>query len=311
MMKLPRLVIFGEALTDFIRDDTNRWHSVAGGACWNVARVGARLGAPTGFAGAVSADIFGDELMRKSAEAGLDMRFTQQVDRPPLLAMVVATRPPQYFFVGENSADLAFDPTALPPDWLEAVEIVHFGCLGLVREPLASRLIDIARVVRAAGKRISFDPNFRAPMADPSYRDTLRTMVGLSDYIKVSDEDLTGLFPELDEAAALARIRAWAPQAAVLVTRGAAGMELFAGEETVVQPGFKVTVADTVGCGDACVGSWMASLLTHPEAAAAEHLRFAAACAALVASRAGAYAPTEAEVQALIAASIATASAAQ
>ncbi|WP_269510293.1 carbohydrate kinase family protein [Burkholderia sp. IMCC1007] len=299
-MKLPRLVIFGEALTDFIRDDTNRWRSVAGGACWNVARVGARLGAPTGFAGAVSTDIFGDEIMQKSAEAGLDMRFTQQVDRPPLLAMVVATRPPKYFFIGENSADLAFDPAALPADWLDTVEIVHFGCLGLAREPLASRLIDIALAVRAAGKRISFDPNFRAPMADPAYRDTLRTMIGISDYIKVSDEDLVGLFPEFDEVAALAQIRTWAPQAAVLVTRGAAGMELFAGNETVVQPGFKVEVADTVGCGDACVGSWMASLLTRPEAAPADHLRFAAACAALVASRAGAYAPTAAEVHALI-----------
>ncbi len=299
-MKLPRLVIFGEALTDFIRDDTSRWHSVAGGACWNVARVGARLGAPTGFAGAVSSDIFGDELMQKSAEAGLDMRFTQQVDCPPLLAMVVSTQPPQYFFIGENSADLAFDPTALPPGWLGAVEIVHFGCLGLVREPLASHLIEIALAARAAGKRISFDPNFRAPMADPSYRGTLRTMIGLADYIKVSDEDLVGLFPEFDETAALAQVRAWAPQAAILVTRGAAGMELFSGNETVVQPGFKVTVADTVGCGDACVGSWMASLLMNPEASAADHLRFAAACASLVASRAGAYAPTAAEVQALI-----------
>ncbi|WP_256258925.1 PfkB family carbohydrate kinase, partial [Burkholderia ubonensis] len=53
---LPRLVVFGEALTDFIRDDAQHWHSVAGGSCWNVARVGARLGVPTGFAGTVSRD---------------------------------------------------------------------------------------------------------------------------------------------------------------------------------------------------------------------------------------------------------------
>ncbi|WP_179403661.1 carbohydrate kinase family protein [Burkholderia guangdongensis] len=299
-MNLPRLVIFGEALTDFIRDDANHWHSLAGGSCWNVARVGARLGVPTGFAGTVSRDVFGDELMQQSAEAGLDMRFTRQVDRAPFLAMVVSKQPPQYFFIGENSADLAFDPAALPAGWLDTVEIVHFGSLGVVREPLASRLIDVAKAARAAGKRISFDPNFRAPMADPAYRDTLRTMAGLADYLKVSDEDLTGLFPELDEAAALAQIRAWAPQAAVLVTRGAAGMELLVGDQTVFQPGFEVTVADTVGCGDSCVGSWMASLLMRPDAPAAAHLRFAAACAAVVASRAGAYAPTVAEVNAMI-----------
>lgn len=28
----PRLIVFGEALTDFIRDDAQHWHSVAGGS---------------------------------------------------------------------------------------------------------------------------------------------------------------------------------------------------------------------------------------------------------------------------------------
>lgn len=206
----PRLIVFGEALTDFIRDDAQHWHSVAGGSCWNVARVGARLGVPTAFAGTVSRDTFGDELMRKSADAGLDMRFIQQVDRAPLLAMVVSKQPPHYFFIGENSADLAFDPADLPAGAFDAADIVHVGSLGVVREPLASRLIELAQAARAAGKRISFDPNFRAPMAAPSYRDTLRRLTALAEWIKVSDEDLRGLFPELDEAAALAQLRAWA-----------------------------------------------------------------------------------------------------
>jgi fructokinase len=299
-MNLPRLVIFGEALTDFIRDDEHHWRSLAGGSCWNVARVGARLGIPTGFGGTVSHDVFGQELMRKSDEAGLDMRFITQVERPPFLAMVVSKQPPTYFFIGENSADLAFDPSQLPDGWLDAVEIAHFGSLGVVREPLASRLIETAEAVRAAGKRISFDPNFRGPMADPAYRGTLRQMAGLANYIKVSDEDLAGLFPELDEAAAIEQMRAWAPAAALLITRGASGMELRDGDRTLFQPAFPVNVADTVGCGDACVGSWMASLLMQPQAEPAVHLQFSAACAAIAASKAGAYAPTVAEVTARI-----------
>ena len=59
-------------------------------------------------------------------------------------------------------------------------------------------------------------------------------------------------------------------------------------------------VADTVGCGDASVGGWMASLLTQPEAPVAEHLRYAAACAAVVCGHPGAYAPTAAEVASLL-----------
>ena len=38
---LPRYVVFGEALTDMIRQDDGTWHAHPGGSCWNVARVGA------------------------------------------------------------------------------------------------------------------------------------------------------------------------------------------------------------------------------------------------------------------------------
>ena len=113
-----RYVVFGEALTDFIREEADHWRSVAGGSCWNVARVGARLGIATGFAGAVSSDLFGNEIVRLSREAGLDMRFTQQIHKSPFLAMVVSKHPPEYFFVGDDSADINFDPNRLPVDWL-------------------------------------------------------------------------------------------------------------------------------------------------------------------------------------------------
>jgi fructokinase len=284
---LPKLIVFGEALTDFIREDGQHWRSAPGGSCWNVARVGARLGVPTGFAGTVSHDTFGDELMQQSAQAGLDMRFTRQVERAPFLAMVVSKHPPQYFFIGENSADLAFQAQALPSGWLEAAQIVHFGSLSLARQPLAAHLLDIAQAAHAAGKRISFDPNYRDLMAGPAYRSTLRRMAGLATYIKVSDEDLCGLFPELDEASALAQLREWAPAAAILVTRGAAGMQLFTAREVLFQPALAAQVVDTVGCGDA-----------RPDAPPASHLQFSAACAAVTCAQQGAYAPPPDEVAA-------------
>src|SRR2546427_10935236 len=96
-----RYVVFGEALTDFIREGPDRWRSAAGGSPWNVARVGARLGLATGFAGAGSMDVFGEEVLRLSREAGLGPRFGPQVGRAPALGVVVAKRPPQACLVGE------------------------------------------------------------------------------------------------------------------------------------------------------------------------------------------------------------------
>ncbi len=296
-----RFVVFGEALTDFIREADGSWRDVPGGSCWNVARSAARLGLPTGYAGAVSRDPFGDELLRLTREARLDPRFTQQVDKSPLLAMVFSKHPPQYFFVGDDSADLNFDVGALPAGWLEEAECVHFGCISLVREPHASRLVALAERVHAAGKRICFDPNYRNLMG-PSYRPTLQRLAAIATYVKVSNEDLSGLFPGLSSEVALRELRAMAPRADILLTLGAGGMRLLADGREHHQPALPVTVADTVGAGDATVGGWMASLLQDPDAPASRHLAFAAATAALVCSRSGAYAPTRDEVAAVLAA---------
>ncbi|BCL76753.1 fructokinase [Jeongeupia sp. HS-3] len=301
MSALPRFVVFGEALTDFIRQDDTHWLAQPGGACWNVARVASRLGIPTGYGGALSTDVFGDELARLSAEARLDARFIQRTDAAPLLAMVPSTRPPQYFFVGES--DLAFDPQALPAGWLASAEIVQFGCISLARPPLAERLVEIARQAFAAGKRIAFDPNWREPMNAPHYAETFRTLAALASYIKVSDEDLGQLFPGSNPDQALASLRTLAPHAEILLTRGADGMRWLHGDTVIDQPVFKVQVIDTVGCGDASMGGWMASVLHAPGAPVATHLRHAAAAAALAASHAGAYAATWDEVEALTAAS--------
>jgi fructokinase len=133
----------------------------------------------------------------------------------------------------------------------------------------------------------------------PGYRETLVRMARIADYIKVSSEDLACLFPGAGQAALL-ELRALAPPAAILLTDGAAGMRLFADGRVVVQPAFPVAVADTVGAGDASMGGWMASLLSAPQARLEEHVAFAAATASVVCSHSGAYAPTRAEVEALL-----------
>lgn len=299
MTRPAEFVVFGEALTDFIRQPDGQWRAIPGGACWNVARAASRLGVATGYAGSVSSDVFGQELHALTREAGLDMRFTQQVARAPLLAMVTSTTPPDYFFIGDDSADLHFDPERLPAGWMDEARVLHFGCISLAREPLASRLLQVAQVAAMRGKKIAFDPNWRKLMDNPSYRILLRELLALSHYVKVSDEDLERLFP--GDANAFATLRTLAPRAEILLTLGAQGMTLFKDEQVIEQAAYKVDVIDTVGCGDASMGGWIASRLRQPDAPAQTHLQCAAAGAAIAASKAGAYAATWDEVQALIA----------
>ncbi|WP_273431718.1 carbohydrate kinase [Chitinibacter tainanensis] len=296
---LPRCIAAGEALTDLIRTNGEQWVSKVGGSTWNVARVMASLGLPTAFAGAISTDCFGQDLQAASVAAGLDLRYLQTVAQPPLLAIVHQQHPPQYFFIGENSADLAFNWQALPQGWESATDWLHFGGISLAREPLASHLVEMARHAKLRGVRISYDPNYRVLMG-PSYQATLASMSALADVIKVSDEDLAGLFPGLEMAAALAALRELNPQAMVLFTRGAAGASLISGEQTVSAPAIPVAVVDTVGAGDAAMGGLIYSLLTQPEQPLAQHLHFSLACGAAACAQQGATPPTLAQVQKLL-----------
>lgn len=296
-MPLPRVVVFGEALTDIVQTTPGHWRSYPGGAPWNVARTLSKLGIPGAFAGAISQAALGDEIAEQSVAAGLDMRFIQRVSADPLVAIVASSAPPTYFFAG--TADLHFDMAQLPTGWLEQVEICHFSCISLAREPLAATLVQAAQRAKAAGKIISYDPNWRNLMTEQYREHTFPTLARLADTIKLSDEDLKHLYPGQDEGQALKALRDLNPQAQILFTRGADGLRLYTPGATYEQAAFEVPVADTVGAGDASMAGWLGSGLlgiTEPQA----RLAFAAACASVSCSHPGAYSPTREEVEALI-----------
>lgn len=296
-MTMPAVVVFGEALTDIVQGEPGQWRSYPGGAPWNVARALSRLGVSSAFAGAVSSDSLGEELHRQTEAAGLDMRFIQRVDADPLVAIVPSSHPPRYFFAGD--ADLHFDPSQLPAAWLDDAQLCHFSCISLARQPLGDRLVEIARHASQAGKQISYDPNWRNLMGQHYREHTFPALVALASTVKLSDEDLRHIYPGATEAQALDELHALNPGADILFTRGEHGMVLHTQGTTFEQAAIAVKVIDTVGAGDASMAGWLASGLLGIEAPQ-QRLRFAAACASVSCSHAGAHAPSLAEVQALL-----------
>jgi len=291
MRDAPLMLCAGEALTDLIDQGDERWVSRVGGSVWNVARALAALGEPTAFAGAVSRDRFGDALWSASQAVGLDTRLMQRVASSPLLAIVERGEPPSYFFVGEDSADLHFDADALPQGWSGALRWAHFGGISLARQPLAGRLVDLAERLKAQGVAISYDPNFRNLM-DAGYTPTLRRMGALADLIKVSDDDLRGLFPGLGIDEALSQLRALNPQALCLLTRAGEGASLFRWDERADARAPRVDVVDTVGAGDASAAGLLHSLNRHAGRSLQAHLHAALAAGSAACLQAGATPPS-------------------
>jgi fructokinase len=288
----------GEALTDLIHQGNEQWVSRVGGSVWNVARALAALGERTAFAGAISQDRFGDALWAASAAVGLDLRLLQRVDRAPLLAVVEQGEPPRYFFIGDDSADLHFDPAALPAGWSSALRWAHFGGISLAREPLAGRLVALAEQLKAQGVAISYDPNYRNLMNE-RYSPILQRMAALADVIKVSDDDLRGLFPGLALDAALQQLRDCNPSAYCLLTRGSEGASLFHGGQRCDARAPQLQVVDTVGAGDASVAGLLHSLSRHPERTLQSHLHAALAAGSAACLQSGANPPPPAAMNQL------------
>ncbi|AKH16309.1 carbohydrate kinase family protein [Deinococcus soli (ex Cha et al. 2016)] len=293
---LPLIVSAGEALTDLVTAGGNAWHAHPGGAGWNVARACASLGVPSAFAGAVGQDNFGDDLRRASQDAGLDLRFLQRVPAPTLLAVVYSANPPAYRFLGENSADLHFDPTLLPDGWLRAARWLHVGGISLSRWPLADTLLGLIESARAAGVRISFDPNARITHRHPDYPAVFEQVARRADLMKFSDEDLAFFFPGQSEDDVMRRLRGLNAKAPIVITRGAQGASLYHSAGRADLPAAPVQVVDTVGAGDALCAGLLVSATEHAGALWSEHLRVGLRAAAAACAHAGAYAPTRADL---------------
>ena len=82
---------------------------------------------------------------------------------------------------------------------------------------------------KQAGIAVSLDPNVRAGLiADPdSYRARLARMMQLADIIKLSDEDLTWIYPDQSEQDALAQLVKDSGASVLVLTRGENGASLF------------------------------------------------------------------------------------
>ncbi len=156
----------------------------------------------------------------------------------------------------------------------------------------------MAESLKAQGVTISYDPNYRQGM-DNRYDDTLERMARLADVIKVSDEDLCGLFRSPSPHVGLGQLAAWNPQAKLLCTHGAQGATLYQGTQEWSARALAVEVVDTVGTGDAAMAGFIhACLHQEPEET---QLRCAVAAGAAACLQAGARAPSLAEMRALAA----------
>ncbi|MDB6051872.1 MAG: fructokinase [Pseudomonas sp.] len=300
-------LVCGEALFDFFSQPEGGNHSnrvdfqaVAGGSPFNVAVGLSRLGIDSALFAGLSSDYLGHRLRTVLKDEGVRPDYLVDFEAPTTLAMVAVgdDGSPQYSFRGEGCADRQLRLEHLPV-LDEQVRGLHIGSFSLVVRPIADTLLALVR--RESSQRlISLDPNIRLnPEPDiQRWREQISAFAEHAHLIKVSDEDLSLLYPDLDPQTVA---EGWLNQRCQLVflTRGAQGVSVFTRQHgTWSVPAREVITADTVGAGDTFQAALITYLTEHQldspsglEALSREHItemmQFAVAAAALTCTKVG------------------------
>ncbi|MEU3274740.1 carbohydrate kinase [Saccharomonospora sp. NPDC006951] len=301
------IVSGGEALVDLVPVASTVDHLAPrlGGGPYNVALTAARLGVPAAFLSRISTDAFGDALIGRLRDSGVDLSLVQRGQEPTTLAVVSLDEhnAARYSFYTQGTADrLVVDPGPLPAE----VTILSLGTLGMVLEPGATAYETVLRRESGRGVLTALDPNIRADMISDAaeYRKRFLSWLPCVDLLKVSLEDAEWLADGGDVLSSAAEWLEAGPDAVVL-TKGGEGLSVVTSAgEIVATPTVPVDVIDTIGAGDTVQGALLAwldqrgvtDLTALGETDWSQALGHAAAAAAITVSRRGAEPPTAEEL---------------
>jgi fructokinase len=306
------LVSCGDALIDFVptrkAEGREAVMPAVGGSCLNVAIGMARLGAPTGFVGGISTDMFGRMIADHAAASNVELGLATRSDHQTTLAFVrIVAGESHYAFYDSETAtrSWAYRRGSIPFDKVEAL---HVGSTTLVNDRGAAEtkaLIADAQI----SSTISFDPNCRPNLVKdkPAYLARMAEFAGHADLIKMSDVDFAYLFGEEPYQQRASALLGQGTSLVVITcgNNGAMAWHAKAGHVEVTAP--KVEVADTIGAGDSFQAALLFALhkqgrLARPQLKdiSADELRralsFAAQCAGLTCTRPGADPPWSHEI---------------
>jgi ribokinase len=274
----PDLVLRGDVVPRF--GQVEQWLTAAdlvlAGSAGIVAAGAARLGLRTAIAAHVGCDLFGDVVLSRLTERGVDVSLVAREPALPTGLSVILSSPEDRSILTLPGAISRQRADEVPDEVLARVRHLHVAGFFLVPE-LAQGTAELFRRARAAGVSTSLDTNW-----DPANR-----WAGVDDVLPHTDvflpnatelRALTG-HDDLDRAAAA--VRALGPVLAVKA--GADGALGWDAAGAYRAPAAAVDVVDTTGAGDSFVAGFLAARLAgHPFATCLSW----AACAGSLSTRA-------------------------
>lgn len=279
--KKPYILCFGEVLWDIFPEG-----SKAGGAPFNVAynvhkmRVDVQVLSKTGN------DDRGKKLREQIRNWGISTQLIQ-VDENHPTSTVIAKIDEHNEATYEIINDVAWDHIEYFPEYNELVsnaEAFVFGSLSSRNETTRNTLL---KLLDQAKLKI-FDVNLRPPFIDV---ELIKTLLYKADVVKINKSELQQILELTEEQYsteedAVKTIQRHFAVDEIVLTKGSEGARYFVGDKSYTIPAVPITVADTVGSGDAFLSGFIAKRIFNeiPE----EILKNAVSLGAFITSKYGA-----------------------
>ena len=258
-------ITIGEMVIDFIPgQEKGSYIRNAGGAPANVAIAAARNGLEAGIYCKVGDDDFGRFLLqtlRENQVTPLAPEMTQEAITTMAFVSLNEHNDRSFTFARKPGADMMLEKSEIRDEDLKTCRLIQAGSCSLS----AGKAVEATEYAMARahelGKLVGFDINYRNLMwKDDKEACTKKVLSILKyvDFLKLSDEevDMVGGHDNILSVMKEYEI------AAVVLTLGGDGAELFYDGQSYVIPGYRADkVADTTGAGDAFWGGFLSEVL--------------------------------------------------
>lgn len=211
----------------------------------------------------ISTDEWGDLLADTLTGSGVSLTGGRRSEPTTMARVTVTAGIPSYRFERDGTAERMVTRDSLTAAMPDHASALHTGSLTLTAGADAELWEAFCADQYDRGLVISLDPNVRlSVIEDPeSYRARIQRMCARTHVLKLSDEDLEGLYPGQDQDAAM-RALLQAPSARVIaLTRGEEGVTAWLGPDRIDLPASRTDMlVDTVGAGDTFMATLLAGL---------------------------------------------------
>ena len=182
---MKRLLAIGEALIDFIPEETGKelknvkgFQPAVGGAPANVCGAYVKLGGEAAMITQLGDDPFGDKIVDEFVSCGIGCQYVKRTKEANTSLAFVALKGDgnrEFSFYRKPGADMLLKAEDVKEEWFEDAFALHFCSVSLGDFPMKEAHKKAVEYAVKKGALISFDPNLRLQLWED--REKLRQAV--------------------------------------------------------------------------------------------------------------------------------------